>query len=171
MNSEEGSRRDEVFRGEKARKGCHCPVATPPASTTTSPWTCRSYRSSRSWCRRPDAGQRPDSEVCVRILWPIKLLLQPLIVSEDKDLNQCNEDKIKSTWPNIILGERNEESLVECMEIDMKCMQVLSKSRPWSRWKVYCFTLSYDVPHCEELLILIRQLHYCRFQWSVGVSQ
>lgn len=171
MNSEEGSRRDEVFRGEKARKGCHCPVATPPASTATSPWTCRSYRSSRSWCRRPDAGQRPDSEVCVRILWPIKLLLQPLIVSEDKDLNQCNEDKIKSTWPNIILGERYEESLVECMEIDMMCMQVLSKSRPWSRWKVYCFTLSYDVPHCEELLILIRQLHYCRFQWSVGVSQ
>lgn len=120
MNSEEGSRRDEVFRGEKARKGCHCPVAPPPASAATSPWTCRSYRSSRSWCRRPDAGQRPDSEVCVRILWPIKLPSQPLIVSEDKDLNQCNEDKIKSTWPNIILGERYEESLVECIQTEVQ---------------------------------------------------
>lgn len=64
--------------------------------------------------------------VCVCISWPIKLLSQPLIVSDDRDLNQCNEDKIKSTWPNIILGQKVRGEPCECLQTDMKCMQVFN---------------------------------------------
>lgn len=65
MSPEEEPGRDAVVGGERARMGCPCPVAHLAASIAASPWACRSYRSSRSWCRRPDAGQRPDLEVRV----------------------------------------------------------------------------------------------------------
>lgn len=42
---------------------CHCHVAPPTACAATSLRACRSYRSSRSWCRRPDTELRPDLEV------------------------------------------------------------------------------------------------------------
>lgn len=61
MTPEVEPERDEVVGGERATAVCPCPAAHPSPSS----WPCRSYRSSRSWCRRPDAG--PGSEVCVAI--------------------------------------------------------------------------------------------------------
>lgn len=57
MSPEVEPERDEVVGCERATAVCPCPAAHPPSSR----WPCRSYRSSRSWCRLPDAG--PGSEV------------------------------------------------------------------------------------------------------------
>lgn len=69
MNPEVEPERDEVVGGERATAVCPCPAAHPSPSS----WPCRSYRSSRSWCRRPDAG--PGSEVCLAIKQPSRSVI------------------------------------------------------------------------------------------------